>query len=225
MKKSFVFICATVCAVVCIYGQSSSSSFIEEDVAYEDRNAKTTSAPFLQATNDVVMQKQNPPASGDTQTKENTEIYKNTMSAPITGGKNAPNNRHHNGENMPGGGNAPGHRPPHSGGFTQDGRPLAEELQNRLIIKSNVNGAQVYLDGRYYGVTPLTLQNIMPGNYEIQLFMEGYEMFPQRIRVFNRHETSYFVQMEKRTGFLQVMGIDGEFFVYSDGRQCLEKFA
>ncbi|MBD5414599.1 MAG: PEGA domain-containing protein [Treponema sp.] len=222
MKKNLVFICATICAVVCMYGQSSSASFIEEDVAYEDKNVKTSSTSFLQATNDVVIQKQNPSTTADIQTKEHTDVYKNTMSAPITGGKTASDNRHHNGENMPGGGNVSGHRPPHSGGFTQDGRPPAEELQNTLIIKSNVNGAQVYLDGKYYGLTPLTLQNIMPGTYDIQLFMDGYEMFPQRIRVFNGHETSYFVQMEKRTGFLQVMGIDGEFFVYSDGKLLRE---
>ena len=230
LKKKFVLTCTVLWVCAMVYGQPSQSSFTEEDVAYEDKNENAQTKPFLQATSDVVLPQQTEATSESTGATETSNAYKNSVSAPLDGGQREFETRHpyHSEEAMHGGGNRPGHRPPppppngmHGGnlpGGMHGGRPPIEEWRTTLVIKSNVTGAHVYLDGEYYGTTPLTVQNIMPGSYEVNLFMDGYEMYPQRIRIFNGHETTYFVQMQKRAGFLQVLGINGEFFVYSDGR-------
>lgn len=44
-------------------------------------------------------------------------------------------------------------------------------------IVSTPSGAGVYVNSQYVGVTPLSFQNFQPGNYSVELRMEGYTPF------------------------------------------------
>ena len=51
-----------------------------------------------------------------------------------------------------------------------------------LIIRSEPSGAQVSIDGRDYGVTPVTLRDLAPGDYRVHLRQQGAEV-RQTVRI------------------------------------------
>ena len=50
---------------------------------------------------------------------------------------------------------------------------------NKMTIKSNPEGATLYIDGKQVGTTPYTLE-IASGNYDIRLTYDGYKDYQQR---------------------------------------------
>ena len=64
-------------------------------------------------------------------------------------------------------------------GDRRDGAPAAK---GRLVIRSEPAGAQVLIDGRPYGVTPMTLGNVVAGAHLIVLKRDGVEL-RQTVRV------------------------------------------
>jgi hypothetical protein len=49
-------------------------------------------------------------------------------------------------------------------------------MSGRLVVNSDPAGAEIFLDGRYQGVTPKTLGGLAPGRYRIVLRREGREV-------------------------------------------------
>ena len=41
-------------------------------------------------------------------------------------------------------------------------------------ISSSPGGADVYVNGVYVGITPLSFQKVQPGTYSVEIKMEGY---------------------------------------------------
>jgi len=54
--------------------------------------------------------------------------------------------------------------------------------KGRLDVRSEPEGARVYLDGVYRGRTPLTLE-LEPGTYDLRLTLPGYAEYRERVRV------------------------------------------
>ena len=52
-----------------------------------------------------------------------------------------------------------------------------------LSIASSPSGAEIYLDNRYMGITPLTLQDLVPGNYAVFLQRQGFEPWTGNVSV------------------------------------------
>ncbi|MDK2950918.1 MAG: hypothetical protein PWQ77_583 [Kosmotogales bacterium] len=72
---------------------------------------------------------------------------------------------------------------------------LTPETKNyNLNLKSNPNGASVYLNNTYYGVTPINL-NLQEGNYDLLLQLNGYEDYSTTINL-NRNITKTFTLNE-----------------------------
>ncbi len=75
---------------------------------------------------------------------------------------------------------------------------LTPETKNyNLNLKSNPNGASVYLNNTYYGVTPINL-NLQEGNYDLLLQLNGYEDYSTTINL-NRNITKTFTLNEITT--------------------------
>lgn len=49
-----------------------------------------------------------------------------------------------------------------------------QEQPGTLSVSSSINGASVYVDGSYKGVTPLTVSGLQPGSHKVQLQKSGY---------------------------------------------------
>ena len=52
-----------------------------------------------------------------------------------------------------------------------------------LRIESDVDGAQVFIDREYVGVTPLTANGLAPGSHRVNVSAQGYEGFSETIDV------------------------------------------
>ncbi len=60
---------------------------------------------------------------------------------------------------------------------------LVPEVQNgRISVRSEPQGASVYLDGAYRGRTPITLE-VAPGRYDLRLALPGYRDYRTRVEV------------------------------------------
>jgi hypothetical protein len=52
-----------------------------------------------------------------------------------------------------------------------------------LSITSNPSGADIYLDGTYWGYTPMTIGNVVQGGHEVRLLCAGYQPWTQTASV------------------------------------------
>ena len=106
-----------------------------------------------------------------------------------------------------------------------DGGKTAEpELKSEItggktavVIKTNVSGASVFLNGEYLGRTPLSVHNLVPGSYNLRAELNGYEPVFQRINIKDGREQTYYLQLEKRCGYLDISFLPERSIVYADG--------
>ena len=65
-----------------------------------------------------------------------------------------------------------------------------------LVVSSSPINAQVSLDGKYMGNTPLTLTDLAPGDYSILLELQGYRSSEDRVVVIAGQTATYSVTLE-----------------------------
>jgi hypothetical protein len=73
----------------------------------------------------------------------------------------------------------------------------------RLIVRANVGGAQVFLDGSSVGTIPsgsgiLTLDALQPGSYELAVIAPGYRTFVTEVQVRSGDTSEIRVHQERR---------------------------
>jgi hypothetical protein len=71
---------------------------------------------------------------------------------------------------------------PHPG-ETEDLMPSRNLGYGRISIFGHPHFAEVYLDGKYVGDTPFTLENVEPGAHDIRVKKEEYENWQKRVIV------------------------------------------
>jgi hypothetical protein len=91
-----------------------------------------------------------------------------------------------------------------------------------LEIAANVAGATVTLDDEKKGVTPLTVADIAPGQYTVQVKKEGYQTYEERVRVEGGKTLKLDVSLKAiaDTGTINVSGSPKGAKVYLDGYYC-----
>jgi formylglycine-generating enzyme required for sulfatase activity len=88
----------------------------------------------------------------------------------------------------------------------------------KLLVNSIPRGANVMVNGRYRGQSPITL-DLAPGiNYEIGLSKAGYGMTSRKVRLDAAASDSITVDLTARTGTLTVNVHPADATVYVDGR-------
>jgi formylglycine-generating enzyme required for sulfatase activity len=88
----------------------------------------------------------------------------------------------------------------------------------RLLVNSIPRGANVMVNGRYRGQSPITL-DLAPGvNYEIGLSKAGYGITSRKVRLEAAASDSITVDLSARTGTLTVNVDPPDATVYVDGR-------
>ncbi|WP_027881213.1 PEGA domain-containing protein [Meiothermus rufus] len=95
---------------------------------------------------------------------------------------------------------------------------LAPAVQNGLLqISSSPSGAQVFLNGRGVGNTPLSL-SVPPGRYELELRLEGYQNFRTTVVVGNGQTVPVSANLQALRGSLEVF-TNVEARIFLDGRE------
>jgi hypothetical protein len=69
------------------------------------------------------------------------------------------------------------------GGREAQVQALLQAAPVGLRVESDVPGAQVFVDRRYIGTTPLTVDDLGPGTYEVTVSAEGYDMQAETVKL------------------------------------------
>ncbi len=86
-----------------------------------------------------------------------------------------------------------------------------------LNIRTNVNSVEVYINGLYEGVSPLSLANMTPGMYALQLRKDGWEKKSVFVQLDAQTETNLYFELTPITGFLRVYSNVSDAQVFIDG--------
>lgn len=98
---------------------------------------------------------------------------------------------------------------------------LSEE-KTKIIIKSNVPNAEVFLNGNFEGNTNLTINNLSPGRYRLRVEKSGYRPKTYRIDVERGEERSFYVELEKYTGIVTFVTAQEGTAIYGDYERLTE---
>lgn len=86
-----------------------------------------------------------------------------------------------------------------------------------LQVRTNVSDADVVLNGVYYGKSPLTVKNLVPGTYRISVSKKGYKPKSQLVTLRAGTERSYYFTLEEITGFIKLNNLLENSEIYVDG--------
>ena len=90
------------------------------------------------------------------------------------------------------------------------------EQTAELVIKGAPDGANVYVDGKYFDKTPLKGATISIGEHAIKVVKEGYETY-EKTHTFNSQSTAIDVNIKKSTALLNLSTNPTGASVYVDG--------
>lgn len=93
-----------------------------------------------------------------------------------------------------------------------------EESDARLLVNSIPRGANVMVNGRYRGQSPLTLDLSPDVSYEIGLSKAGYGATTRQVRLQSAASETITVDLSARTGTVTVNVAPADATVYVDGR-------
>jgi len=80
--------------------------------------------------------------------------------------------------------------------------PAAETEEASLFVESNVNKAEVYLNGVFMGHTPLTVRPVEPGIWQLTVRKDGYYQESYTIKIAAGEQKKITVDLEPVTGTL-----------------------
>lgn len=76
-----------------------------------------------------------------------------------------------------------------------------QEEQGSISINSDPQGADIYLDDKYEGLTPLNLQNIAAGEYEVKISLPGYEEWVEEVTVSSSRTARVYAELKSRPDY------------------------
>ena len=75
------------------------------------------------------------------------------------------------------------------GGRTRSLAANLKEILGSLLVESDVPGANVFLDRNFKGNTPVTIAELPPGQYNLTVAVEGYEVASRKVTVGRKTES------------------------------------
>ena len=82
-----------------------------------------------------------------------------------------------------------------------------------LSIHSDPNGADIYLNDKYEGLTPLNLQNISAGTYTVKISLPGYKEWVDEVLVSASRTARVYAELKSRTDY-------GSISIYCDEKDA-----
>jgi hypothetical protein len=84
------------------------------------------------------------------------------------------------------------------------GDTFEETAGKGLVIRTNPSGVRVFIDGVERAVTPVTIENLRPGEHHIVLVREGYRERRFNVTLFSNSRLVVSIEMEEIRGFALV---------------------
>ena len=86
-----------------------------------------------------------------------------------------------------------------------------------LIIKTNVEDAEVYINGKLFGTTPIATVDLSPTYYNLEIRKAGYDTISCKISLRRNYTYTYDFVMIRTCGYLNLTNIPSGSSVYVDG--------
>jgi hypothetical protein len=88
-----------------------------------------------------------------------------------------------------------------------------------IAVESQPSGAQIYFNGDYRGLAPLTISDVWPGKYTIEAEMTGYRPYTTSVTVTSGFRSSVYCPLSKldTSGSLYILSQPTNSNVYLDG--------
>ncbi|MFZ0004889.1 MAG: PEGA domain-containing protein [Methanoregula sp.] len=83
---------------------------------------------------------------------------------------------------------------------TMQPTPYPPMVTGAVYAQSTPAGAGIYLNGVYYGNSPLTINNLFPGTYSILATLSGYAANAQSITVTQSHTSGFYPTLQPSPG-------------------------
>jgi hypothetical protein len=76
-----------------------------------------------------------------------------------------------------------------------------EEVAGKgLVVRTNPAGVKVFIDGMERGLSPITIDTLLPGEHSVRLFKEGYNERQFNITLFNNSRLVVSIEMKDERG-------------------------
>ena len=101
-------------------------------------------------------------------------------------------------------------------------KALTAELQVKtgaLVINSEPANARIYLDGDKVGTTPNTLRYIIPGTHEVEVRMDGYEIWRESIEIEADVRKTLTATLRAKSGTVTIKSKPTNAKIYLDGKE------
>ena len=73
-----------------------------------------------------------------------------------------------------------------------------QDYATQIAVRANVRKAAVFLNGNFEGVSPVTLRNLMRGQYHLRVEKTGYEAQDYLITVDSGCAQTYYIDLKKQ---------------------------
>ncbi|MHC4454153.1 MAG: PEGA domain-containing protein, partial [Planctomycetota bacterium] len=87
-----------------------------------------------------------------------------------------------------------------------------------VSIKSEPAEATVLLDEKEAGTTPVTISDLKPGTHNLEIMMDGYEKWNEKVNIKPDEENSFTAVLRKITGSISVKSNPTNAILYMDGQ-------
>ena len=101
--------------------------------------------------------------------------------------------------------------------YEPDSTKRREDELAGVIIKTNVESAEVYINGKLAGKTPYATAELSPSYYNIEIRKEGYDTIKCKIYPRRRYTYTYNFVMQKTCGYINVKNYPSGSYIYIDG--------
>ena len=97
-----------------------------------------------------------------------------------------------------------------------DSRKRRDDDYCGVIIKTNVDDAEVYINGKFFGNTPVATTELDAREYSLEIRKSGYDTIRCRIRPKKYYTCVWEFVMQKTCGYIKVRGVPSGAAVYVD---------
>ena len=96
--------------------------------------------------------------------------------------------------------------------------------QSVIAVRTNTDGAAVFLNNEYQGTAPLSISALTAGIYELRLEKKGYLERAYLIYVSEGRSFLYYVPLERKTGFLDFVNVPEGADVFVDSEKQNDRY-
>ncbi|MHC4268092.1 MAG: PEGA domain-containing protein, partial [Planctomycetota bacterium] len=96
----------------------------------------------------------------------------------------------------------------------------ALQLQTGSVsVESNPAKAMIYLDGKYVGTAPVSLKSIPPGTHELEIKLDGYDVWSELVNVEAGKEKVLTASLQMNTGSVMIESKPAKATIYFNGNK------